>query len=319
MESLNKITMAFNWNHGWGKLIAESLTKSPRVGPIYIVAAASNVNYEELNEIFPATGDKSSVQTTLQAAIDQTTNNREGATIFVAPGHTENVTAAGGLDTGTDTAGLSIIGLGEANERALFTFTTDVAADFNIGSNGVTLDNLRWDLTGIDNLTAPFDINDTGFTMRNCDITTADSGGQTALALLTDANAGNMTLEDNRFLGTIDAGTATAIRIVGGDGTIIRRNYIVGAYTTTLGGIEVLTTPATNLLIENNTIRNVTLASTKAITLATQSSGAVVNNRLGILSGTTPIGVTAGDTSTGLTVGGNYFTNATSVTAGTLL
>ncbi len=293
----------------------------PKAGRIFMVATTGVAGYEEFQELF-LTGNEGNTRlfTTLKGLLDSgLVRNNGDDLILVAAGHTETIRTAGGLDTGTSAAGLTILGLGEQDSRALFTFEGVVGADFNIGSNGVGVENLRWDLTGVDNLTAPFDVNDSGFTFKNNDVLVADSGGQAALALLTDANAGSMKLIGNRFRGSDNAGTVAAVRIVGGDNIEILDNYMVGAYTSGVGGLEVLTTASTEMSIKGNYIRNFTTGSTRAISLAQGTSGVVVNNRLGILSGTTPIGTVTAGASEGLAVGGNYYTNATLVAAGVLL
>lgn len=310
--------MAYNINHGWGRIIANALAQKQRTGKVLITCGASNVLFQELNEIY---SDKSKIKvdTTLQASIDQSVGEH-GDTIFVAPNHTENITEAGGLDTGTDTAGLTIIGLGDADERPLFTFTTIATADFDIGSNGVTLENLRFDLTGVDALAGPIDVNDSGCTIRNCEFITADSGGQAITTILTDANADKMVVEGCKFIGSTDAGSTSAIRIVGGDYTEIKDNYFEGAYKLDTGAIEVTTTLAGFLVVDGNTIKNLTTDSTGAMKFILGTNGHIVDNRLGILSGTTPVtAAEVGANPNGLLFGGNYYSAVTTVTAGTLL
>ena len=232
--------MAYNLNHGWGQLVAQAVKRQSKTGKVLIVAASTLANWEELNEIFPPS-DKVRVVTTLQAAIDLA-GDGEDDLILVAPNHTETVTAAAGLDTGTDTAGLSIVGLGEADERPLISFTTATSADFDIGSNGVTFENLRFDLTGFDALVAPIDVNASGCTFRKCEFITADADGQATLGILTDANADYLTIDSCEFVGSNHAGTTTAVRIVGSDNVTIKNSYFDGAYTTSVGAIQSLTT-----------------------------------------------------------------------------
>ena len=117
----------------------------------------------------------------------------------------------------------------------------------------------------------------------------ANTTNQAVLGVLTTNAASRLTIQNCKFEGVITAGTSTAIRIVGTDNTTIKNNDIYGAYTTTLGGIENVTTLATNLLIDGNTIRNRTALSTIAITLVSTTTGMVTRNRMSILSGTAPI------------------------------
>ncbi|UOF79913.1 lacto-N-biosidase [Caudoviricetes sp.] len=247
---------------------------------------------------------------TIDNAIGRCRANK-GDTIFVMPGHTETLTAAAAIVC--DIAGVSIIGLGVGNSRPLISFSTATTADIDIDAANVRIQNIRFDLTGINALAAPIDVNAAGFQLLGCEFELADASGQCTLALLTDANAVDMIIDGCYFFGSGDAGTATAIRIVGGDSVIIRNNVIVGAFTTTLGGIENNTTACTNLFIQNNYIDNRTASSTKAVVAVAGTTGMLSNNRFQILSGTAPV------TAAGMSwVGGNYYAAAVA-TAGTLI
>src|SRR3990167_6183479 len=93
----------------------------------------------------------------------------------------------------------------------------------DIGSNGVTLENLRFDLTAFDALVAPFDVNSTGFTLRNCDIETADSGGQCTNAFLTGTTPVSLNEGANSNGGSPSGSVLTG------------RNYFRGASTVAAG------------------------------------------------------------------------------------
>ena len=142
----------------------------------------------------------------------------------------------------------------------------------------------------------------------------ANATNQAVLGILTNASADRMWLEGNRFEGTVDAGTATAIRIVGDDEVVVKDNYIVGAYTGTLGGLENVTTDCTNILIVGNYIENRTAASTIAMTLRAASTGFFANNRLSVLGGAAAVVFAAGSNG-----GGNYQSFVAGVTAAALL
>jgi hypothetical protein len=311
-------------NAGYGKLMAHALaSRYPNMGKLFFVSASSLANWEELSEMFPPGPEgKDRVHTTLQGALDEVEDGGNDL-ILVAPNHTETITAAGGIAVGTTAAGVTILGLGEADERPLISYTTAVGADLDIGSNGVTFENIRFDFTGVDALTGPIDVNDSGCTFRKCEFITADSGGQAVVGIVTDAAADNLIVEDCDFIGSANAGTVSAIRIVGGDRAIIRRNHFLGNYKLSVGAIEVTTTLAGNLTIEDNTILNNTASSTAAMNFIKGCNVVIRRNVLGIKSGSAPIktqeGQETGTDAAYLLVGGNYYNNATTVVAGTLL
>lgn len=311
-------------NHSYGRLIANSLASHrPHTGKQFFLLGSSHANWEELSEMFPVGPEgKTRVFTDLQSALNSTETGGDDI-IFIAPGYTENITAAADIDI--NNTHVSIIGLGEGDQKPTFTFTTATTADLNVDAAGVSFENIRFDLTGIDALVAPLDINAASCTFRNCDFITADASGQCVNAILTDANADNMLIDGCDFIGSQLGGTTSAVRIVGGDDIIIKNSHFIGNYKVSAGAIEVTTTAAGNLRIENNTILNTTLASTVAVNFATGTTAIVVGNVLGIRSGSTPVRVNedqvVGTGARGgyILVGRNYFRADTEPVAGTLL
>jgi len=81
---------------------------------------------------------KSPVQT-LDAAANLCVANR-GDIIMIKAGHSESLTADSAVDL--DVAGVTVIGLGNGEDRPVFTFTTATAADFKIAAANVAIQNL---------------------------------------------------------------------------------------------------------------------------------------------------------------------------------
>lgn len=231
--------------------------------------------------------------------------------IVLLPGHTETITGAAGVNL--NKIGIRVVGEGYGRNRPLIDFTTDSAASFDINSASCSVTNCAFKCS-IDAQTAMINVKAADFLLEDCEIQLADSSYQATVGILTTASADRMILRRNHMHGTIDAGTATAIQIVGGSDARIENNLIIGAFTTTLGGINIITTAAVNLLIGNNVINNRTASSTKCIVdTITGTTGQIFNNRMQILSGSTPITAAAMSW-----VGGNYYA-ATVATAGTLI
>jgi len=309
-------------NHSYGRLIAESLaTRRPHTGKEFFVLGSAHANWEELSEMFPTGPEgKTRVFTDLQAAVDQTAASGDDV-IFIAPGYTENITAAGDIDI--NNAHVTIIGLGEGDQRPTFTFNTATTSDLNVDGAGITFENIRFDLTGIDALTAPLDINAASCVFRNCEFIVASATNQALLAILTDANADDLIIDKSVFRGTQTAGTTSAIRIVGSDNVTIKNSSFIGNYKASVGAIEVTTTAAGNLRILNNTIVNTTASSTAAMNFIKGTTAVVAGNTLGIKSSTSPVKV-GEDQSTNqgggsVWTGNNYYKNTTNAVAGTLL
>src|SRR3990167_9299385 len=146
--------MSWNLNHGYGKLIADSFKARPHTGKLLVVCPSTHVNWEELNEIFPAT-DKTRVVDDIQEAIDLCTSDEDDV-IFVVNGHTETITAAAGINA--NKTGITIIGLGSGRNRPTINFTTATTADFEIDNAYVTIENFVFDMTGFDGIVAGIDV-----------------------------------------------------------------------------------------------------------------------------------------------------------------
>lgn len=246
---------------------------------------------------------------TLDYAIGLCTASK-GDRIYAMPGHAETLTAAAGV--ALDVAGVSVFGLGVGRNRPVFTFTTSTAASFDISAANCQVSGLVF-VNGIDSQTAMVNVTAAGVTVKDCEFDVANASTQAVLGVLTNASASRFTLANCHIHGTTDAGTATAVRIVGGSDIIVRDNRIYGAYTTSIGGIENVTTAVAGLTIEGNYVHNQTASSTKAIVVVSTTNAFIVNNRLGILSGTAPITAAAG------WVAHNYYAAAVGVTASALV
>jgi len=234
-----------------------------------------------------------------------------GDVIFVKPGHTETIVAAGRL--ALDVAGITFVGLGQGRSRPLINFTTVTTADMDVDAANITLANFRISLVGVDALAAPIDVNAADFSLLGCEIECANATNQATLAVLTDANANRFWMEGCNVHGTNNAGMTAAVRLVGGAGHHIIGNDFIGAYTDGVGAIENLTTACTETFVGYNRINNLTAASTKAMVFVSTSTGQIYQNYMQILSGTAPITGAAMSW-----VGANYYA-ATIATAGTLI
>lgn len=222
---------------------------------------------------------------TIAAAIAACTAN-SGDTIFVLPGHTETISAAAGI--AISKAGVSIVGLGNGATRPTITFDTATTATMTITAANVTIDNFIF-TQAFDAIVSPIVISAAGVTIKNCYFMVANATYQATQMILTTAAADNLTIVNNRFIGTADAGTTAAITLVGGDNANISDNDFIGAYSSGVGAIRSITTLNTNCVIRRNTIVNATASATKGITLLTGSTGIITENKFGIGSGAAPI------------------------------
>lgn len=227
--------------------------------------------------------------TIAQAFLAATANN--GDVVIVMPGHAESVAAAAGITL--NKAGIYVVGLGVGSTRPTITFTTATTATMTITSNDITIDNFVF-LQTFDAIVSPIVISGANVTLKNSYFQTATSTAQVTQMILTTSAANNLTLSGNRFIGTSDAGNTCAVTLVGTDNFNAFDNDFIGAYTTSVGAIQGITTLSTNVDIRRNTIVNKTASATKAVVLLTGSTGIITENKIGIGSGAAPFTIDAG-------------------------
>lgn len=304
-----------NINTGVGQLMATGLVDqayTETTGRFYIVGKSTLAGLQEAQGMYPGNYPDGTplFYSTIKLALAACLANR-GDVIFVMPGHTENI--ANATDLNVNVAGVTIIGLGTGNLRPVLTLTTAITATITFSAANTQMCNMIIDGTGFDAITSVITVTGAGVILKNNQFTLAGATNQAAIGLTTTAAGDALMLSGNTFTGTTDAGTTNAIQLVGADDCQIINNFFYGAYTTSLGPINGATTDSLRILIQGNTLMNVTASSTKAIVLTAGSTGMIRDNRIAIRSGTAPI------TGAAMDVGGNYYTAAAGVTAGTLL
>lgn len=235
----------------------------------------------------------------------------KGDVIVCLPGHTEAVTAAGTITVSK--SGITIFGVGRGRNRPVITYTTAAAASFDITAANVRVENVVFSAVGVDAVTAAVNVSAADAQFVNCEFELANATNQAVLGILTTAAADRLLVQDCFFHGSADAGTAAAVRVVGGDSIRIEKNRFQGNYTTTLGAIDNVTTACTNTIVSENIINNRTASAAKAMVFVAGSSGQISRNYMQVLTGTAPI------TGAGMSwVGANYYA-ATIGAAGTLI
>ena len=252
--------------------------------PIYVSSVTGSADNDGRNPRYPA------------ATVAEVFSSNKVATngsIIVGPSHAESVSAAAGMVC--DIAGVHILGLGEGSARPTITFTTVVGADVDIDADNITFENLIFDATGFDALTGPIDVNAAYFTMKNCQLITADAGGQATDYIILTATADFCTIEECRIIGSSNAGADSAIQMNANDQFVLRNTTITGEYA--VACVEVVSGAATNLLIEHNDMNNLNSTIDRCIVVIASTTGTIRYNTLQIDGNTetTPIKGTNND------------------------
>jgi hypothetical protein len=201
-----------------------------------------------------------------------------GDVIYVMPQHSETVDGAAALDL--DVAGIHLIGIGEGTIMPILEMTAD-AATVAINAANVTVENFHI-VSNTADVTFVFDVNFDDFTLRHCRFTQAGDnltfriGVQDAGAFASD----RITVEDCHAI-MYDALTTHFVNFGGtGDGHIVRRNVLIGDWSTmAIGGAGVVTLAA----VQENYIYSAGNDGDSAINFADTATGIVADNRSGIL------------------------------------
>lgn len=250
-----------------------SRNKLGHAGRVFYILPTTATNYTQFVEDHPAykSGDgvvtTAAVYNTIDAAIGACTAN-QGDVIYVMSGHVETVTAASGI--AADIAGISIVGVGNGQNRPRVDFTTAVGASFVVSAANVWIENIVF-TGGIDALTGPIDIQASDCTMLNC--LYRDVTGQATDGIVTTAAATRFRLLNYRHEGATAAGANSAIALVGSDDCEIGGLYIDGNFA--VGAIDVRTTAVLNLWLHDFTIRTRNAADIALIDTITGSTGMI--------------------------------------------
>lgn len=185
---------------------------------------------------------------TIDYAVSLCTANK-GNKIFVAPGHTETVTAASGIDL--DVAGISVIGLGQGTNRPTITMGTATSASLDFSAANCRICNLRF-ACNIDNLAAFIIGGANDATIEDCEFANGSSK-EYLTAITVPTTYDNWTIRRCRFIQASDpagtnggAGTG-CIYIVDSENVLIEDCEFRGNFETAL--IHNKTTAATNLWV----------------------------------------------------------------------
>lgn len=259
--------------------ITQQISSLSSLGGIATVGTRNIITTGTVLYVDSNNGSATSAGTTPSAPLNSLANALalctadRGDRIILMPGHTETIEAALSLSV----EGVHIIGLGEGDNVAQFTFATDTAAGFTIDSDNVTIENCIFK-NNIDSQVAVITANAAYFLLRNCAFFEGSSKQFLIGLLLNNAAADHCAVESCKFISRT-AGAASAIKIGAAlDDLHIAGCKIHGDWSD--AGIHNPTgNVALNLLIEGNDIQN-DQAGDHCIELVSACTGTIRNNTL---------------------------------------
>lgn len=236
---------------------------------------------------------------TLDAAVNLCTANR-GDVIFVMQGHTETLgSAADGVDV--DVAGITIIGLGNGSLQPKFDYTGDVTGAFAIGTDDVTLYNLKFHANITDvNEAIDIEAGSAGVTIANCVFDLEAEGTDDFLECIDSAGAASDRLQVIGCKFYMGAGACNAaIKTLDSDYMRIVGCEFYGDYAT--ANINNITTASNHITIKDNLIFNGTIGGNgglnaqPGIELVATTTGIIANNFIACNLATKAAAVVAAD------------------------
>lgn len=302
-------------NESTGNIPTVGVKQLYTTGNIYHVDSNTSTRSATANGLTPA-----QAVTTLAVAIALTTANK-GDVILLMPGHAETIAA----ETAISTEGITILGLGNGDNRPVITFATATTAGITLAADNIRISNVIF-LNGIDSQAEIIDVGDAAYTViDHCQF--LEGSASQYLIGITFSNAGGdyCKVLNCEFIGKT-AGPSSAISITTAiDALEIAGCMIMGDWSD--AGIQNPTgNVATNLNIHHNIVQN-DQTGDHAIQLVSACTGNLSDNRLyadgvttmldpGSLKCTGNIGAIAVDTGgfeipVGDTEAGNLVTKAT--------
>lgn len=269
-----------------GSPIMASLNGIPSLGKVFYVCSTSThsdnaigVNNSSTNGLHPTTP----FATVVYALTQCTANN--GDVVYVMPGHTETIAAAGGW---TIPAGVAVIGLGRGSIRPLISLSATASTVLMSAVSGL-VENIVFQST-VAELVTVFNITASYNTVRGCMFRNHATATNTCLSFATiGAAASYCTVEWNygyQALANIPAGNASWVSITGhastSHGHTIRNNdfrIALKGTAATAGLIQVITTATQGISITENYLLDIGAGtSTVPIALVASSTGWVSRN-----------------------------------------
>lgn len=222
--------------------------------------------------------------TTLAKALEYARANKSD-TIYVLPGHAENVTDATMLDNLR--AGTRIVGVGHGTNKPTFTWTA-TGGQWTVDQSDVSISGLRLSFDGANGIVKAVNVTGAFATIMDNDIVLASAAtAKATIGIEFGAGSGYSALLRNRFLGSAGHNVTDGVLVASAvDGISILGNLMVASATSANGLIR-SSAAATNMLIGQNIIYNtMTAAALVGIALGTAAcTGICWGNRIGCLTG----------------------------------
>ena len=274
----------FNLNSSYGQQLARLLPQGI-AGKAIVVGSSSVPNVDMYREVFVS--DQAGVARFAET-IDKAVNlaKANGADhILVLPGHTESISSATALNL--DVAGITILGLGNGNDRPVITLDTATTATIPVSAANITVKNIIFsanfaDIVSVFTLTTA-----ANFRIEGCYFKSTAANMNFLYVIDTDAvtdNAAGLQVIGNKWIEP-DTATLSMIKMDGDNSDIvIRDNFLQLGVNNNEAAIMAIITGKSVFnaqILKNRVFRLNTDTSTGAILVTTDqsdNSGVIAEN-----------------------------------------
>lgn len=269
--------MRFNLNSGWGPRVVDQLPHK-QAGKVFVVGKAAIANIDMYKELFVPDNDGTvRFFATIDAAIGACSANA-GDTIYVLPGHTEDVTNG---SIACDVAGVNFIGLGSGAMKPTLTFGA-TSSRINVTAANCTWQNFRL-TAGIGDVVTAF-LHATA--AQNSQYLDMEFTASSTFNFINQYTLGAANISDGcrwerNYVRTADTGQlALCVTAAAHNDLKFYNNYVVHA----AAAAGLLTAGSSNLLgidVRGNFVQTAQTdgaVGTLVITTSTASSGSIVDN-----------------------------------------
>lgn len=232
---------------GYGEALVNNFPLT--TGKVHVVAPSGITEQDRIQDILKYDADGvPRIHSDIDTALSNCSDNGNDV-ILVAPGHSETISDSTTFQV--DVAGVTIIGLGNGEDRPTFSID-NTSGTYEIDSAGVTIKNCIF-RAAVSGITNGFNVDAADFTMKDCKVDFNTSGDDFIQIMDIDA-VDRAKVLDCEFITEEAAGTNTGIRLDDCDDVEIKRSKFYGQFDS-----EVILgedSAGKGLMIEKNSIYN---------------------------------------------------------------
>lgn len=196
-----------------------------------------------------------------------------GDVVYVMPGHTETVDAAG--DITMDIAGVRVVGLGSGSARPTFTWATSTAATWLITAANVTVENVLCTTTGTIDVVAGILVTGADCTIIDLEARESAATSQFVDFLGIGTGAARAKLVRPKVHGAAGDASQSGIQVTAAvNDVVLEEPWVVGTFAA--GCIET-TAANTDMLIVSSRTENAHATQDGGIVLNSGTTGLIIN------------------------------------------